>query len=395
VPGTPERPNTHALIQALRNSGLLADARIAAAFATVKREIFLPGIDLDEVYSDRAIVTRRDSAGTAVSSSSQPGMMAAMLDQLDLAPGMNVLEIGAGTGYNAAVMQAIVGAEGRVTTIEIDPEVAAAARENLYRAGFAQVNVVESDGVSGYAPRAAYDRIICTAAIWDVPRAWVRQLKPRGRLVTPIQLHAGQVSACLILQADGTLLSTDNRPCGFVLMRGTAAVPDLTRQIGSSGLTLLSPEASQIDSARLHLLLTEDHEINHLSMRLEPEEIWSGLMHYTLLNAPDDVLLATYRIPEGQKAYGIAEGSGYAIMGAASACFVPFQSGGTADCFAGSEAFLTAQAMLDQWQAIGKPSVDQLRVQLAAGADSPPASEIGRVYTRNDHDIHVWMEPLA
>ena len=395
MPGTPERPNLHALIESLRNNVLLADARIAAAFASVKREVFLPGVDLDEVYSDRAIVTQRDSSGTAVSSSSQPGMMAAMLAQLDLMPGMNVLEIGAGTGYNAAVMQAIVGGEGHVTTVEIDPEVAATARENLYRAGFTQVNVVESDGVSGYAPRAAYDRIICTAAVWDVPRLWVRQLKTRGRLVTPIQLHAGQVSACLILQADGTLLSTDNRPCGFVLMRGTAAVPDLIRQIGSSGLSLLSPDAAQIDGARLHLLLTEDHEINHLSMRLEPEEIWSGLMHYTLLNAPEDVLLATYRIPEGQQAYGIEEGSGYVIMGAASACFVPFQSGGTADCFAGSEAFLTAQTMLDQWQAIGKPSVKQLRVQLASRTDAQPPSEIGRIYTRVDHNIHVWMEPLV
>ena len=110
-------------------------------------------------------------------------MMAIMLRQLRLRKGDNVLEIGAGTGYNAAIMQPIVGDQGHVTSVEIDQEVAEIARTNLQHAAMTHVNIATGDGIQGYAPRAAYDRILATAAIWDLPRAWVRQLRPSGRLV--------------------------------------------------------------------------------------------------------------------------------------------------------------------------------------------------------------------
>ena len=182
------RPDTVGLITALDKLGVFSNARIRAAFGTVPRAMFLPNIAADEVYTDRAIITKRDTTGAAISSSSQPTMMAQMLTQLDLQPGMNVLEIGAGTGYNAAIMQALVGSEGRVTSIELDVDVANQARDNLQRAGYGSVHVVEADGAAGYSPRAAYDRIICTATALGVPAAWVRQLK-QDRLHRPPQLR--------------------------------------------------------------------------------------------------------------------------------------------------------------------------------------------------------------
>ena len=99
-----------------------------------------------------------------VSSSTQPGLMASMLEQLALAPGQQVLEIGAGTGYNAALMAQIVGATGHVITVDLDTEIVEAARAHLRAAGCTNVTVMEGDGADGYAAGAPYDRIIITAS---------------------------------------------------------------------------------------------------------------------------------------------------------------------------------------------------------------------------------------
>lgn len=394
-PSDPPPLTPESLILAMQRAGVLTDEAIAAAFAAVPRDAFLPGVPPSEVYLDRAVITKRDSSGAAVTSASQPSMMAEMLAQLNLSEGMNILEIGAGTGYNAALIQTIVGRQGRITTLELDNDTAAQAEENLYRAGVNGVHIVTSDGAAGYAPRAAYDRILSTAAVWDIPPAWVRQLKPRGRIVAPLQIHAAQVSASLIPQPDGSLLSTHNVPCRFVLMRGIAAVPPLTRQVGSSPLTLWSLDADKLDTASLSLLLSQDDEVNHLSAAPTAADIWAGLMQYTMLNAPPDVRLATYFIPDGQQAYGLDAGSGYAIFSPASACFIPYMAGGEAYCFAGSDAFMTAQTLLDEWVSIGKPAADRLRVRLTPAAGDLPSVERGRVYRRIDHDIHVWLEPYS
>lgn len=103
---------------------------------TVPRHLFLPGIPLDETYPHDNIVTYRDDEGMAVSSASQPGIVGAMLQQLDVRPGHRVLEIGAGTGYNAALLARLAGPEGEVTTVDIDEDVAEGARRNLAAAGY-------------------------------------------------------------------------------------------------------------------------------------------------------------------------------------------------------------------------------------------------------------------
>src|SRR5690606_14213709 len=133
-------------------------------------------------------------AGQPTSSSSQPAMIAIMLEQLDLQPGHHVLEIGAGTGYNAALIAHLVGEQGRVTTIDIDKGLVDAARAHLAKAGFDRVEVIAGDGMRGYAPNAPYDRIILTAAGWDIPPEWLAQLKPDGRLLLPLSFYGPQLS---------------------------------------------------------------------------------------------------------------------------------------------------------------------------------------------------------
>src|SRR5437763_4911762 len=108
-----------ALVDKLKRDGNIFTPSVEAAFRAVPRHLFLPGVALDEVYRDQAIATKTLN-GIYVSSSSQPAIMAIMLELLELKPGQRVLEIGAGTASNAALIAHIVGKTGQVVTIDID-----------------------------------------------------------------------------------------------------------------------------------------------------------------------------------------------------------------------------------------------------------------------------------
>jgi protein-L-isoaspartate(D-aspartate) O-methyltransferase len=123
-----------------------ADAAVEAAFRGVPRHTFLPEMDPVEAYQDRAVVIKSDSEGLPVSASTQPTMMAVMLSQLGLAAGHRVLEIGTGTGYNAALIARIVGDQKSVVTIDVVPDLIGQARVNLTAAGYGRVTVVCGDG---------------------------------------------------------------------------------------------------------------------------------------------------------------------------------------------------------------------------------------------------------
>jgi protein-L-isoaspartate(D-aspartate) O-methyltransferase len=179
------------------------------------------------VDGDEAIVTQVDD-GTdeydgrgviATSSSSAPSVMDKMLDLLDVKEGMDVLEIGTGTGYNAALL-AERAAPGHVTTIEVDPGIAEHARQTLRRIGYSTVTVVTGDGALGYAQQAPYDRVIATAAALEVPHAWVKQTRPGGRIVLPLAgSFERQAFLCLTVCDDGTGTARGRFDGGAAFMR--------------------------------------------------------------------------------------------------------------------------------------------------------------------------------
>jgi|Tabmets5t2r1_1033131.scaffolds.fasta_scaffold14783_1 protein-L-isoaspartate(D-aspartate) O-methyltransferase len=178
------------LVAHLRRAGTLTDPAIERALLTVPRELFVAPVaaqhGLEAVYRDQAIVTQRDARGRPTSSSSQPRIMAAMLQQLDVRPGQRVLEVGAGSGYNAALLATLVEPGGLVVSVELDDEVAHSAQAALARGGYS-VKVATADGRQGWAAQAPFDRIIVTASTDDVPRAWFDQLVIGGRLVLPLR----------------------------------------------------------------------------------------------------------------------------------------------------------------------------------------------------------------
>jgi protein-L-isoaspartate(D-aspartate) O-methyltransferase len=162
------------------------------------REIITRDPDAQEVsvlYSDRALITRLASAGAGhapvpVSSSTQPSLMAQMLEDIKLQAGISVLEVGTGTGYNAALLSHVVG-PGLVTSVEVDREVLAEAWDHLRKYSDRKVALKHADGRSGFPESAPYDRIIVTAATPDLEPAWLEQLADKGLLVAPLALAPG------------------------------------------------------------------------------------------------------------------------------------------------------------------------------------------------------------
>jgi protein-L-isoaspartate(D-aspartate) O-methyltransferase len=169
--------------------GLALRAEVEAALRTVPRELFTPGLPLEQAYENEAVL-KKVRGEEAISSVSAPFLIAEMLGQAANAlgglEGRHALEIGSG-GYNASLSRELVGPSGSVTTVDIDPEVTDRAAVCLAAAGYHDVTVVCADAEHPIAPGRRYDLIIVTAGAWDVPPAWRDQLTDDGVLVVPLR----------------------------------------------------------------------------------------------------------------------------------------------------------------------------------------------------------------
>lgn len=232
-----------ALVDTLRASGVFRDPEVERALRTVPRHLFLPGVSLNEAYADIAVPTRWQD-GVAISSASQPAIVAVMLEQLRVRAGMRVLEVGAGTGYNAALLTELVGPGGSVTTVDIDQDIVDDAEAHLAAAGYNDVRAIVGDGGLGWPPGAPYDRIILTVGAGDITPAWFEQLVDGGLLVLPLWLGGGQASVAF-RKRDGTLTSESVAPCGFMRLRGQEASSERIVNL-PEGRQLFAEDAEQI-----------------------------------------------------------------------------------------------------------------------------------------------------
>jgi protein-L-isoaspartate(D-aspartate) O-methyltransferase len=225
-------------VQQLKAQGAIRSSAVERAFRTVERhrlvETFYSGPPdftpirhdpehpladhLELIYSNTALGTRFVD-GMPASSTSQPSLVAEMLELLDLEPGLHVLEIGAGTGYNAALMAELVGDQRLVVTLDVLEDVVEQTRRLLAQAGYPQIAVLWRDGVQGAAERAPFDRIVATVGCSDLSPRWVEQLTAGGVLLVPLE-HAGAHPLFLLHKQHDRLQGRVASWVGFMPIRG-------------------------------------------------------------------------------------------------------------------------------------------------------------------------------
>lgn len=255
------------LADELVRKGYILTAPVEAAFRAVPRHLFIPEVDPNRAYRDKVVPIEVPGGGEEVTSSaSQPAIIAQMLEQLEIEPGDRVLEVGAATGYNAALIAYLVGEGGRVVTVEIEESLAHRAHESLAAAGVRSVEVIHADGGLGHPEGAPYDRIIVTAAAPDIVPAWREQLAPGGRLVLPLELWPGLQICAAFEPAEDYLESVAAAWCGFLSMGGEFA--------NREGVEVEGPSERSVFEAALEKRLRGLRDVSLASGVSFPEWFW-------------------------------------------------------------------------------------------------------------------------
>ena len=266
-----------AMVRALVDEEAIVSGPVAAAFAAVPRHRFAAGVALEAAYAPHdPVAPRRDADGHVLSVISAPNIQAIMLEPAGIEPGMRVLEVGS-SGYNAALIAELAGPGGRVTTVDIDPEVTRRARACLDATGYGHVRVVLADAEHGVPSGAPFDRIIVTAGAWDIPPAWISQLAAGGRLVVPLRLRG--LTRTVTFEHDGEgLVSRHYHLAAFVPFRGDGAHAE--REV-----TLRDGIALRTDNPGLRI----DAEALGAALDAPRLEAWTGARY----DFPDEVSLFT------------------------------------------------------------------------------------------------------
>jgi protein-L-isoaspartate(D-aspartate) O-methyltransferase len=241
------------------------DHRVLAAMRAVPRHTFVPHADLDAAYGQGIVSIKRATDGRVLSCASAPSIVALMLSQLDVRPGHRVLEVGAGSGYQAALLDDLSGTAGRVTTIDVEPDVTGMARRSLDVAGYPDVEVLTGNGAAAI-PGRQWDRVIVAVGPWDLPPCWRLQLVDGGRLVVPLRLR-GSSRLVAFTRHGGTLVSSDVQMGGFVPMTGPGQHGEQSAPIHEQDAAVLFWDADQdVDPDMLTGVLAD-----------APRKVWSGV----------------------------------------------------------------------------------------------------------------------
>lgn len=355
----------HALVESLVEKGAIASRQAREAFASVPRHLFVPNVDVAAAYSDQPVFIRWD-AGIPISSSTQPTMMAIMAEQLRLEPGCRVLEIGAGTGYNAAILAHIVGESGHVVTVDIDRDIVDEAAGNLSNAGYHDVEAVCRDGFEGFAAGQPYDRIMVTVGAQDVSPHWVEQLRDGGIMVVPIWFKGYRLSVAL-QRRDGVLESLSASPCMFIPIRGSADRTEGYFPVGgaSHDATQMYMGMERDDPNHRRLLeglFAQEGQLLDIGRSMEgqfhTQDLSSSL--YTFLTADPRI-----NVVHWESGDGLFQGAGYTLTDLETMSAAVLSDGYPDQVMVyGDDAVYDALiGLIDRWDETGCPSIHDLRIR--------------------------------
>jgi protein-L-isoaspartate(D-aspartate) O-methyltransferase len=280
----------NALVDQLRADGHARTTAVENALRTVPRHVFVPEASLEDAYANAPVHIKYDTDGSSISCASQPGVVVLMLDQLDAQPGERILELGAGTGYNAGLLAHLVSESGHVTTLDVDDDLVEGTRAHLAAAAITNVEAVTRDGALGYAEGAPYDRIIATVGAHGVPHAWLQQLAPGGRLLVPQRLKGSVSRSIAYEQRDGRWVSLGSEMNTFMpLRRGIADDDRRVIPLSADGtVRLQAPAGQNIDADALAGVLDQPRT-----------EEWTGMMVRAMESPEWMELFITCSLPSG------------------------------------------------------------------------------------------------
>lgn len=319
-------------VQELIDKGAIRSAHIEHAFRRVERDRFLkhlyqynPQVGrwellsaynpqepdpqvLQLIYSNRAIVTAINEDGLLISSTSQPSLVARMLELLELLSGARVLEIGTGTGYNAALLAEIVGDQGIVVSLDIHEQLITQSEQILKELGYKNIHLLCRDGFYGASEYAPYDRIVVTTGCTDLSPHWGQQLALDGFLLVPLQ-HGGPSCHPLVKVKRGTeqtLLGQVVGWSGFTPAQGELAWADESEAPWMSRLPLyvlhseplqISPLPSGLPAiAGNHPLTNDTHQSFYFFLALHDPGTCETPQGYGLISAQSAALITSQGI---------------------------------------------------------------------------------------------------
>ncbi|AJE81559.1 protein-L-isoaspartate(D-aspartate)O-methyltransferase [Streptomyces albus] len=278
-----------ALAQRLVDSGHLRSQAAIDAFRTTDRHAFLPGVDLQRAYKEDAVPIKHDEHGEMISCISAPSVVATQLEQLGALPGHKVLEAGAATGYNAALLGKIVSPGGQVWTLDVDKDLVAGASKHLAEAGIDNATAVMADGAAGLPEHAPYDRIQFTVGAGDVPAKILEQLAPDGRLVLPMRIR-GSISRSFAFERDGDTWKTVScEMATFVPLRKGVCddVYTLVPMAGEGNVRLETFSEQDVDRDALRTVLDEQQTKLYTGVKFRQGSAWEWLYLYLACVLPN------------------------------------------------------------------------------------------------------------
>ena len=378
------------LVQELVRQGAIASPSVRQAFEEVPRHLFVQRVDVATAYSDQPIFIRWEE-GIPTRSSSQPKMMALMMEQLGLQSGNRVLEIGAGTGYNAAILAHVAGENGSVITMDIDQDIVDEAAANLSGAGYGQVKVICGDGFEGFPEGGPYDRISVTVGAYDVSPHWVDQLREGGVIVVPLWFRGFSLSVALE-KRHAELRGLSATPCLFIPLRGAGQPTEGFFPVGDCAdehlqMTIGLDQDDPAFGQELGRLFSQDASLHDagrsLVSQFHTQDLDSGLVMF--LTVDPRVFIVYSHSPDG-----LFRGFGYALidLDSMSAAVIYESNPGQVVVYGNGLAYRQLIDLLDRWDRSGRPPIAGLRVR--ALFDAPETIPEGH-WQISKRSAYTWV----